>query len=184
MKGRVSTFRPAGFLVLLLLLLLPVMGASAEEPLPEGFRSITLGMSMDEVKEALRKDGYFDYRGDSDVSLLNEPTRTLIDCSGITYIDRAFFQFYQDSLYIIILQLNREEIDFYSMFTSLKEKYGEPKDVSPELVLWESEDFRFTLERPVTVKYIDMEVFRELEQESKVEEAYSKVNRDTFIDEF
>lgn len=170
--------------VVLFLLFLPPAAAQAQEPLPEGFRSITLGMSMEDVKEALSKDGYFDYQGESDVSLLEEPTRTLIDCSGITYIDRAFFQFYQDSLYIIILQLNKNEIDFYSMFTTLKEKYGEPKDLSPELVLWESENLRFTLERPVTVKYIDRTVFRELQKESKVEEAYSKVNRDTFIDEF
>lgn len=167
-----------------LFFLFPLISSEAEEPLPRGFRELRLGMDMAAAKEALKKDGFFNYQGDSDVSLLNEPTRSLIDCSGITYIDRAFFQFYEDYLYTIILRLNMEEIDFYSMYTALKKKYGEPRDVSPELILWESGEVLFSLERPVTVKYIDKKVFLQLEEESRAEEAFGKVRRDDLIDEF
>ncbi|MBT3271561.1 MAG: hypothetical protein HN368_00280, partial [Spirochaetales bacterium] len=43
--------------------------ASSVDP-PTGFSSIRIGMELEEVKDALKRDGQFKFRGDPDVSLL------------------------------------------------------------------------------------------------------------------
>ena len=50
--------------------LLVISALYTEESLPTGFKNIHFGMSVDEVKEELKKDASFGFRGDRDVSLL------------------------------------------------------------------------------------------------------------------
>ena len=45
---------------------------------PRGFRSIRLGMELEQVKQLLIEDPLFDYRGDPDISFLPLPPQTLI----------------------------------------------------------------------------------------------------------
>jgi len=153
-------------------------------PIPKGFRSIQLGMTLEEVKQALLEEPYFNYRGDPDVSLLAEPNKTVIETDGAVYIERGFFQFHENSLYIINLFLSRDEIDHYSMFTTLKEKYGNPLSLSPEAVIWEDEIVRLSLERPLTVKYIEKEVFQALLEKSKIRKSHITLSREEFLDQF
>ena len=81
-------------------------GTSIE--VPQGFRGIELGMELERVKELLREDPCFDYRGDPDVSFLPQTFQTLIECTGNSYIERAFFQFHEKRLAIMILVLDRK----------------------------------------------------------------------------
>src|SRR4030042_1259762 len=53
---------------------------------PEGFRTVKLGMSVDEVKAVLAEDPFFDYRGEPDVSFLPDTQQFLIECEGFSYI--------------------------------------------------------------------------------------------------
>ena len=56
-----------------------------EKPgVPRTFRNLSLGMSMEAVKEVLAADGLFAYRGDPDVSLLPRPNEKIgrASCRG------------------------------------------------------------------------------------------------------
>lgn len=152
------------------------------QKLPSGYRSVVLGMEFEAVKEALKKDGLYGYRGERDVSLLPGENRVLIETSSSGYAARCWFHFYENKLYTIIINFNPEKMDFYSVFTKLLEKYGEPDSLSPETVYWENADVSLSLERPVSVKYIDRRVFNALADKSGVEESAAEILRAGILD--
>lgn len=152
------------------------------EALPAGYRSIVLGMDFEAVKDALQKDGLFGYRGERDVSLLPGENRVLIETSSAGYLARCWFQFYENKLYTIIINFNPEKIDFYSVLTELLKKYGEPASLSPETVYWQNADISLNLERPVSLKYMDMRVFNALADKSSVEESAAEILRSHILD--
>jgi hypothetical protein len=154
------------------------------EPLPAGFRSIRLGLDSETVKQRLEEDSYFIYRGEPDVSMLAEPNRSLIECRGFRFIDRAFFQFYEERLYTIILRLNPEEFDYYSIYSTLIKKYGESDSLNPEQVIWENEEIRLSLERPLSVKYIELKTFSSILEEAEADETFRAVTRREFLEMF
>lgn len=152
--------------------------------LPMGYRDVSLGMNSDSVKEALLKDSIFGYRGERDISLLPGKNRSLIETKGSSNIKRAWFQFYADSLYIIIIQMDTDKIDYYSMYSALTTKYGEPVSIDPKRAVWKNEKISMILERPLAVKYIDLTVFNELLEKSQTDKAYSDILREDFINDF
>lgn len=156
----------------------------AENPktLPQGYRSIKLGMSVEETKQALKADSLFGYRGERDVSLLPGENRKLIETSSDGYLERCWFQFYEDKLYTIILNFNPEKMDFYSIFNRLLAKYGEPENLSPEIVRWQDEQVLLSLERPISVKYIDRKTFDKLTDMSTVEQTVFENIRDGILE--
>jgi len=163
----------------------PAPEAPAEpKAVPSAWRSISLGMGLEAVKEELRKDGSFGYRGDRDVSLLPTMNRTLIETSGGQFIRRAWFQFHEDKLYTMTFNLDPDQFDYFSLYSSLVRKYGEPTSLDPRKALWRDDRVILTLERPLTVKYVDREVFERLLGESGVDEAATTRLRAEFIDEF
>ena len=152
--------------------------------LPAEYRSIKLGMGIDAVKEALKEDAVFGYRGERDVSLLPTENRSLIESAGSYFISRSWFQFYKDNLYTMIFKLNTDTVDYYSVYSKFCEKYGEPASINPQRAVWENEHTRVVIERPLIVKYIDLMVFNELISQSTTEKAASETNRQNFIDGF
>ena len=154
------------------------------EELPSGRGNIILGMDIEAVKEELLKDPDFNYRGEPDVSMLPAGDRQVIDCEGALYVDRGYFQFNNDRLYLITMVLDEEYVDHYSIYAALKEKYGEPAKLDPSKTIWENEKVRISLERPLSVKYIDLEVFKSLQQESFAESSIESEMRQDFIDSF
>ena len=74
------------------------------EGLPRSFHEIGLGMGLDDVKETLKLDESFAYRGDRDVSLLQSRNRSVIESEGVYFVKRGSFQFYNEKLYTIIVQ--------------------------------------------------------------------------------
>jgi hypothetical protein len=151
---------------------------------PQGFRSIELGMELEQVKQLLIEDPLFDYRGDPDISFLPLPPQTLIETSGSSFIRRAYFQFDQDLLYIIILSMDPDRLDYYTLYSTLSRKYGQPTRLDPTEAVWQFEQVRLSLERPLNVKYIDIAVFEALKQEGQVQQDLWEISKDNFLQQF
>lgn len=161
-------------------------GVFSQEALPGGYSKISLGMTVDEVKEALKKDGQFGYRGERDVSLLPGENRTLIETdtsktAPYSFLDRCWFQFYEDRLYIITINIKSEKMDHYSVFKTLTDKYGNPDSLNPSKSEWSNDSVIMTLERPLTIKYTDKKVFDELQNQSLVNKSATEQTRDSFL---
>jgi len=154
------------------------------EPLPPGHGDIVLGMDIETVKSELLKDPNFNYRGEPDVSMLPNDDKQVIDCDGVLYVDRGYFQFNDDKLYLITMVLDEEYVDHYSIYAALKDKYGEPSSLDPSKTIWQDEKIRVSLERPLSIKYIDREVFQSLQEQSRAEDSIEAFMRQDFIDSF
>lgn len=161
-----------------------VAAPSGNRVVPRSFRNIELGMGMDEVKALLAADGVFAYRGDPDVSLLPRPNESLIEVSGLSFVRRAFFQFYEGKLFVMIFALNEKEMDHYSVYTSLSIKYGKPDSLSPSESVWADDATRLSVERPLAVKYIDLAVFNALKTAGTAQQSYEELLRTEFLGGF
>ena len=170
----------------LLLSLLPV-ALFAQEALPSGYANIRLGMSLEEVKAALKKDPQFGYRGDRDVSLLPGDARVLIETDSSrnaphSFLDRCWFQFYEEKLCVIIINVKTSRMDHYSIFSKLCGKYGNPATLNPEKSEWVSDTVIMSLEKPLTLKYIDKAVFDKLQNQSQVNKSIEETSRERFLE--
>ena len=158
------------------------------EDLPRGYKNITLGMSLVETKENLIKDSDFGYHGDRDVSLIPHSSKTLIETDaqsglGSNFLTRCWFQFSFDELYIITINVNPERMDYYSIFTKLKEKYGEPTSLDPQSATWKDDEVTMSLEKPLTLKYIDNKIFEQTQNYSNIQASPTEITREMFLDE-
>ncbi len=156
----------------------------AAEPLPSSYRGVSLGMTLDEVKDALLADSIFGYRGDRDVSFIPGGDRQLIETAGVSFIRNAWFQFYDGKLYNMSFALDTSRLDYFSLFSSLSEKYGEPQELNPAAAVWLSNSVRLSLERPLTVKYIDSAVFASILETEYDSRANEEILRENFISDF
>ncbi|MDR1388812.1 MAG: hypothetical protein LBJ31_02420 [Treponema sp.] len=152
--------------------------------LPRTYRKISLGFGLEELKEALAEDSLFVFRGDRDVSFLPPKEENLVETTGLSFIRRAFFLLRENRLYIMAYRLDESLVDHYSVFTALLQKYGEPASLNPREAVWQDGATRISIERPLTVKYIDLEMFNELIEQGKTEESHEVYIRKLFIDEF
>jgi hypothetical protein len=150
----------------------------------KAFRGIKLGMEMETVKKILAEDPLFNYRGEPDVTFTPDRKETIIECSGNSYVTRAYFQFHENRVFIITIVLNQDTLDYYTMFTSLVKKYGNPATLNPDEAVWLFESSRLQLEKPLEVKYIATKVFDSLIEAGKAEAAAEDMARDTFLEEF
>ena len=172
-----------------LILLLPVFGQEEtgeieDDGLPRQYRALTLGMTLDDLKVNLLSDPYFDFRGDRDVSFLPSRDQSLVETTGSSFIRRAFFQLRDGLVFIMSFTLNTQIIDFYSIFTQFNEKYGQPSYLDPQVIVWETDRTRVTIERPLTIKYIDRDVFNDIINESGLIESNQVRLRQEFLDDF
>ena len=160
----------------------------AQDSLPDGFKKLRFGMSVDQVKDELKKDLNFGYRGDRDVSLLPGENRILIETdtsktAPYSILERCWFQFSEDQLYIITINVNPAKMDYYSIFTTLCHKYGEPDKISPESATWKNDEYTMSLEKPLALKYMDNRIFDSLKQYSNVQKSGEEITRQMFLDE-
>ena len=159
-------------------------GESDENSLPMQIRELALGMSLDDLKAALLKDSLFNFRGDRDFSFLPAREENLIETTGSSFIRRAFFQVREGAVFIMSFTLNTNMVDHYSVFTTFVEKYGQPSDLNPRESVWENDDVRITVERPLTVKYIDKKVFDAILNESELVQSRRVRQSQEFLNEF
>lgn len=151
-------------------------------PLPDGYLNIHLGMTSEATKSALLMYPVFGYRGDRDVSILPGFDRLLIETVGDGYLDRCWFQFYENRLYTITININTAQMDYYTVFRTLCQKYGSPRSFSPEKAVWEDENVIMSLEKPLCIKYSDVKVLNEIEDRSFIEESTAEKLRQDFLD--
>jgi len=148
------------------------------------FYSFELGMTMDEVEAVLFEDSLFDYEGEPDVSFLRDPERYLIRCDAGQFLDEVLFHFYEDKLYIITVILDKNAFDYYTLYKTLIEKYGDPTIHNPGKVAWSSGDsLTVSLERPLRVKYINTEAFNEASS-GNTKKSSEELNREAFLELF
>jgi hypothetical protein len=138
-------------------------------------------MDRDSVIAAIRKDPIFTYRGPEDLSLLPSPNQSLIDVSGLSFVRHGYFQFYDGKLWVMILELNAAMVDHYSIYTSLVAKYGEPALLDPKEARWEDKNSRMALERPLTLRYMDMLVYTKLRDEAGAKASARELDRQGFL---
>jgi hypothetical protein len=162
----------------------PPLAPENPEPPPRQYRELSLGMGLDDLKGALQKDRLFNYRGDRDVSFLPVREETLVETAGFSFIRRALFQLKEGRVFIMAFTLDTRFIDHYSVFTAMVKRYGEPQSLSPAESVWESEETRVSIERPLTVKYIDKTVFNQLLEESKALQSRELLLRQEFLGDF
>ena len=153
-----------------------------KEPLPVAYRDISLGMNIDDVKQMLLSDKLYGYRGERDVSLLPTQNRVLIESEGLSFLNRSWFQFYQDKLYTMTFKLDSDRVDFYSVFRALQDKYGEPTSLDPEKIVWKDDNVTLSLERPLVLKFIDTQVFAEIQNTSKVNKNIEELTGKGFLE--
>jgi hypothetical protein len=158
--------------------------SAAGVPLPRSYRETGLGMSLEDLKAGLARDEIINFRGDRDVSFLPSREQTLVETTGFSFIRRAFFQLRDGKVFIMAYALNTRLVDHYSVFTAFTEKYGEPVYLDPKQAVWENEDTRVAIERPLTVKYIDKTVFNDMVNESALIESAGIRRRQEFLDDF
>lgn len=158
-------------------------GAEKRE-VPSSFLGYSLGMGIDELKAALAKDGLLDYAGDPDVSLLPSRKESLVDVQGSSYIKRASFQFVDDKLYVMVFSLDQTKVDYYSVYSSMQGKYGQPSSVSPEEISWANDATRVAIERPLSVKYLDLKAYKALIESGSAEKSLREMRRDDFLGSF
>lgn len=172
-------------LILLIYSLTPFYAQETESnEIRNSYHEIVLGMSFDEVKEKLIVDSSFDYEGDIDHIIISEREYEIIDCEGRGHIKRAWFQFREDSLVVIALVMDPEKVDYFSIYKTLSDSYGDPVEMSPEIARWGSEKYQISLELPVTVKYLDKEYFDILIEESRSYESWQERSLEEFLEDF
>lgn len=152
--------------------------------LPRGFRGVELGMSLAEVETVLKADELFLYRGGPDVTLLPRPNEKLLEVQGLSFVKRAFFQFHEEKLFSAVYVLNPEKVDHYSVFTRLSERYGKPGSLSPRESVWSDGSVSVALERPLTVKYLDLAVLENLKRTGQARQSWEDLSRQDFLDSF
>jgi len=108
----------------------------------------------------------------------------VIDTRGRMYMDRGVFSFHNGGLFSISLYLSRQRLDYFQLFDQLSRRYGDPGDLDPERAIWEDERTRIVLERPLTVRYLDLEALRERRGRAETTEALEEVGREQFLEEF
>jgi hypothetical protein len=167
-------------------------GGESFDPLPRSFRGIFLGMGLEDLKEAIRRDGVYNFREDRDVSFLpSDRDQTLVETQGFSFIRRAFFQLRYGEVFIMSFSLDTSLVDHYSVFTAFVNRYGEPSDLNPREAVWETGETRVSIERPLTVKYIDkynFDMFTRSPEEILVgpsaDGARELLNRNEFLEGF
>jgi hypothetical protein len=123
-----------------------------------------------------------DYRGKPDVSMSPGREEKIIESRGGRYIQRGVFQFREEKLFTIILEMNPLQLDYFTLFTSFSQRYGDPKSLDPNQAIWEDASVRLILEKPCTVKYLDRPVIDAIIQSATVKAARQEETRQQFID--
>ena len=145
------------------------------------FRGVELGMDRESAIAALKKDIIFAYRGPEDLSLLPSPNQSLIEVAGLSFVHRGYFQFYEGKLWVMILVLDADKVDHYSIYTSLVAKYGEPSQLDPKESRWEDKSTRMALERPLTLRFMDMDTYAKLREGANAKESVQELDRQGFL---
>lgn len=155
------------------------------QPLPEGYPNYPFGSSFDEISTLLKEDTSFQYAPE-DVSFLRTPVRRIISTKGSLFFTRGEFLFNEsDQLYTVVLNFNREQIDFFTLFNQLRTKYGEPESYTPKKgAIWRNETLTLSLEYPLTLKYLANGLINDISAREREQETLLRQRRQEFLEQF
>jgi hypothetical protein len=158
-------------------------------PLPLAFQGLSLGMSRDALKTALKENDLFRVKEAQDDLLTMSATpgmENTLEVDGVPrgFIRRAFFEFNDEQVFTMSFVMDTALVDHYSVFMSFVNKYGEPSSLDPKRTVWESAETWVAIERPLTVKYIDLSVFNALIAGANAQQSASEQRREDFLNEF
>lgn len=168
----------------LALVLGPGPALSAQEALPRGFESLTLGLDRAELDRQLQAHPSFLYRGGPDATLLERPNEALIEAEGAYYVRRGWFQLASDRVFLITLDLDTRRLDYFTLFNTFSAKYGPPVSLNPDLARWQDGSTLLTLERPLRVKYIDRLTWEARLAERSQRGTNEALARELFLEKF
>jgi hypothetical protein len=152
-------------------------------PTPSSYRAFSLGMGLDELKNALSQDKLFNFQ-ESDVSFVPSRNANYVATTGFSFIKRALFQIKDERVFVMAFTMDVDKVDYYSMYTTLVKKYGEPYILDPKQAVWEDEKTRLTLERPLFIQYVDKEAFSKALSEAAAARNEELEMRAEFLNEF
>ncbi len=152
--------------------------------LPRGFRDILLGLDFSTVERRVSEDNAFSFRGRPDVSLALSDGEPLIDTNGRGYVGRGVFAFHENRLFSISLYLATDRLDYIQLYNQFTGKYGNPADLDPQRAIWDDGRTRIELEKPLTVRYLDVSVFEERRRASRSAGAVEDMTRRQFLELF
>jgi hypothetical protein len=173
-----------------LLLFSPHLEAQDTTALPRTFQGLSLGMSRDTLKTALRESSLFRIKEAQDDSLtmssISPGDENTLEVDGVPrgFIRRAFFELNDEQVFTMSFVMDTALVDHYSVFMSLVNKYGEPSFLDPKRTVWESDETWVAIERPLTVKYIDLGVFNALIAGANAQQSANERRREDFLNEF
>jgi hypothetical protein len=178
-------------LFLVVLLFAPPLEAqdTAREALPRAFQGLSLGMSRDALKTALRENSLFRVKEAQDdlltMSAMSSGAENTLEVDGVPrgFIRRAFFELNDEQVFTMSFVMDTALVDHYSVFMSLVNKYGEPSFLDPKQTVWESDETWVAIERPLTVKYIDLGVFNALIAGANAQQSANERRREDFLNE-
>ena len=147
-----------------------------------GFGAIPLGAPRATLERLVEESAQFIYE-QTEYSRLPNSDLQLIQVAGREYIAAAHFQLSGDAVVAIVLDLNEERIDHYTIYTHLVSKYGEPQQFGPRMARWESDGASLILERPLTIKYLDQTYFDRLLNISNELDSAQQSSRARFLDD-
>jgi hypothetical protein len=162
----------------------PLSGQENRVELPRGFRDILLGLEFPVIEERVSRDSAFAFRGRPDVSMALSDGEPLIDTRGRGYVDRGVFSFHENRLFSFSLYLETQRLDYIQLYNHFSEKYGQPVDLDPRRAVWDDGRTRIELEKPLTLRYLDVAVFEERRTDSRAAEAVEDLTRRQFLELF
>ena len=144
-----------------------VLTFSFSKELPRGYMNVQLGMNSEQTKSELKRNSAFGYKGERDVSLTPDQNTVIIQTDtykklGSDFLTQCYFQFHDDILYSITINVNTEKMDYYSVFTTLTEKYGEPDFLNPQQTKWQDEKKLLFFAKPLTIDKSCVNMFNAL----------------------
>lgn len=164
------------------------MLAFADE-LPNGYKTYSFGMSMDEVKDAIKNDSLLQNVREEVLSVRIEPDKQILTVYGDRksggYVEKAYFHFNDDKLFHIYLQLSNTKVGYYSLLKSMTEKYGNAANLEPKKASWENDSVRIQIEKPCILKYTDVKTWNSLSSTEEEMEARKneKIQRENFLED-
>jgi hypothetical protein len=176
-------------LFFLLLCFFVVSVSAFAEDLPSGYKKYLFGMSMDEVKETIKDDSLLKNVREEVLSVGIEPDKEILTVYGDRrnggYVEKAYFQFNEDKLFYIYLELSQKKVGYYSLLKSMTDKYGNATNLEPKKASWENDSVRIQIEKPCVLKYVDVKTWDSLSSMEADMEArkIEKIEREKFLED-
>jgi hypothetical protein len=127
-----------------------------------GFMGINIGMTRDDVL------GYADGREilevpkNRDVEFFPVEEREILTLSIKPEVPHIYLQFYNEKLYAITIIFNEKYIDYMTLSSRLREKYGSYNELTTQWRKWNIGEVEVKVEKPAVVKYIALKEFLEV----------------------